>query len=62
MLLQLHFFLDANFVKCKMFENLATKVKNLLSNKQAKKKNSRTKLDKKPVNCSGNTEEKTRIQ
>lgn len=61
-LLYLPLFLDANSAKRKAFKDLAIKMKNLLSNGQAKKENPRSKLDKKPLNRNGNIGGKNGIQ
>lgn len=60
-LLQLPLFQDVNFTKCYAFKKLATKVKNLLVDRQAKKKHLGSKFDKKPLNRNGNTGEKNRV-
>lgn len=50
-----------NSTEHKVFKDWTTKTKNLLSNKQLKKENLRSKLDKKPLNHDKNTEEENRI-
>lgn len=45
-----------------MSKNLATKVKNLLSNEQIKEENLTSSLTKKSLNYDGNTGEENRIQ
>lgn len=61
MLLQLAFLLDINSAEYKAFKDLATKVKNLLSNRQAKEENPGSKLGKKSLNYNGNIRKEKRI-
>lgn len=61
MLLQLSSLLEANFTIYKMFEDLATKIKNFLIQYKDKKENPEDKLDEKPLNLKRETRKKNYV-